>query len=123
MLQLLTCPAAVTCQVDFALASVASRAQLQALPVGTQPHHAERTIRCGPGSLVGELDFFVQRPRSLRAVVEAAGKAWRCPRQAVEAMAVQSPGSLAVLQQVVLRSTTLSAAHALEALERSSHPS
>jgi SulP family sulfate permease len=113
--------AAVVCQVDFALASAASRAQLPALPPDTQPHHGERTIRCGPGSIVGELDFFLQRPRSLGAVVEAAGSAWRCPRQAMEAMAAHSPASLAVLQQIVLRSTTLSAAHALEALERSSH--
>lgn len=111
----------MVCRVDFALSSVASRAQLMALPAGTQPHHAEHTIKCAPGSLVGEIDFLLQRPRSLVAVVEADGGAWVISRQAFESMAVQDPGSLVLLQSIILRTTSLTAAHALEALERSSH--
>jgi hypothetical protein len=36
-------------------------------------------------------------------------------------MAAREPGSLVLLQTIVLRSTCLSATHALEALERTSH--
>lgn len=58
---------------------------------------------------------------SFSAVVEASGSAWRIDRQAFEQMATKDAFSLALLQQVVLRSTCLSAAHAREALERASH--
>lgn len=50
----------------------------------------------------------------------ADGRAWCITRAAFEAMAAREPGSLALLQTIILRSTTLSMAHALEALERSS---
>lgn len=53
---------AVACHIDFALSSVASRAQLSSLPADLQPQHAERVVRCGPGSVVGEVDFMLQRP-------------------------------------------------------------
>lgn len=36
-------------------------------------------------------------------------------------MASQDPSALVLLQQVVLRDTSMSAAHAREALERASH--
>lgn len=112
---------AVICLVDYALASVSSRAQLPALPADMQPHHGQRTMKCGPGSLVGELDFFLQRPRSLVAVVDEGGSAWRFSRQAWEAMAAADPASLVLLQHIVLRSTSLSAAHAMEACSSQSH--
>lgn len=72
------------------------------------------------------LSFAHQRPSpswplSFSAVVEAPGSAWRIDRQAFEVMATKDPFSLALLQQVVLRSTCLSAAHAREALEHASH--
>jgi CRP-like cAMP-binding protein len=54
---------AVTCRVDFTQSTVASRAQMHALPPDTRPHYAERRLTYGPGSIVGELDFFLQRPR------------------------------------------------------------
>lgn len=54
---------AVVCHVDFALSSVASRAQLPGLLPDLQPAHGERHVRHGPGAVVGELDFFLQRPR------------------------------------------------------------
>lgn len=112
------CNHAVTCHVDFALSSTSSRAQLPALPAELQPHHAERTIRVGPGSILGDVDFVLQRPRSFTAAVDAGGCAWRVTRQAFAAMSERDPASLALLQQIVLRSTSLSAAHALEALDR-----
>jgi len=55
--------------------------------------------------------------------VEAAGHAWRISRPAFESMAAQDPSSLVLLQQIVLRSTSLSAAHALESLDRVAHTS
>ncbi|KAL4431193.1 hypothetical protein ABPG75_006449 [Micractinium tetrahymenae] len=113
----------VACRINFVLSSVHSRAALPALPADTQPATGERTVHYGAGSLVGELDFFLQRPRSFAAEAETAGSAWRLTRPAFEAMAAQDPGSLVLLQQIVLRSTSLSAAHALEALDRVSHSS
>ncbi|KAL4419479.1 hypothetical protein ABPG77_008281 [Micractinium sp. CCAP 211/92] len=111
----------VVCRVNLALSSVHSRAALPALPVDTQPAASERTVHYGAGALVGELDFFLQRPRSFSAEVEAAGSAWHLTRPAFESMASQDPASLVLVQQIVLRSTSLSAAHALEALDRVSH--
>ena len=55
--------AAVTCRIDFNQSSVHSRAQLPALPAEAKPAAAERRFSYGPGSIVGELDFFLQRPR------------------------------------------------------------
>lgn len=52
----------MACHIDFVLSSVASRAQLPSLPADLQPQHAERVVRCGPGSVVGEVDFMLQRP-------------------------------------------------------------
>ncbi len=52
----------VACHIDFGMSSVASRAQLPSLPPDLQPQHSERTVRCGPGSVVGEVDFMLQRP-------------------------------------------------------------
>lgn len=186
---------AVVCHVDFALSSTASRAQLHALPDELQPPRVPRRVKCEAGSVVGELDFFLQRPRrwerrraapaaagpcsaalvpsplagrachagasriplvlerrlppktpppplplehsppvaasstsapslrpcSFSAVVGAAGSAWRISRRAFESMAERDPATLNLLQQMVLRSTSLSAAHALEALDRVSH--
>lgn len=53
----------VVCQVDFALSSAASRAQLPALPAELQPPRVPRRVTCEAGSILGELDFFLQRPR------------------------------------------------------------
>lgn len=111
----------VVCHVNFALSTVHSRAALPALPADTQPAQGERTIHYEAGSIVGELDFFLQRPCSFAAVVESPGAAWRISRPAFEAMAAQDPASLVLLQQIVLRSTSLNAAHAQEALDRVSH--
>lgn len=49
--------------MDFNLSSVASRAQLPALPPDARPSAAERRFTYGPGAVLGDLDFFLQRPR------------------------------------------------------------
>lgn len=64
----------VVCRVNLALSSVHSRAALSALPVDTQPAASERTVHYGAGALVGELDFFLQRPR--RQETRGHGLAW-----------------------------------------------
>lgn len=58
------------------------------------------------------------RSRSFSAVVEASGSAWAVSRQAWEAAAAEDPASAFVLQSIILRSASLSAAHAWEALDR-----
>lgn len=60
-------------------------------------------------------------PCSFSAVVQAPGSAWRISRRAFGSMAERDPATLNLLQQMVLRATSLSAAHALEALDRVSH--
>jgi SulP family sulfate permease len=67
-----------------------------------------------------------QRPscypaRSFTACVEEDGSAWLISRRSFELMAAQDPGSWGLLQTIILRSTMLSAVHALEALEHSTH--
>lgn len=57
---------------------------------------------------------------SFTAVADSDGSAWCIDRRAFESMAASDPASLVLLETIVLRSTCLSAAHALEALERSS---
>jgi len=57
---------------------------------------------------------------SFTAVADSDSSAWCIDRRAFESMAASDPASLVLLETIVLRSTCLSAAHALEALERSS---
>ncbi|PRW58410.1 sulfate transporter [Chlorella sorokiniana] len=110
----------VVCRIDFNAASVHSRSQLPAVPADARPASTERVFKYGPGGLFGELDFFLQRPRSFTAVADRDSSAWCIDRRAFETMAKSDPSSLVLLETIVLRSTCLSAAHALEALERSS---
>lgn len=57
---------------------------------------------------------------SFPAVVEEGGSAWRISRRAFEAMSADDAPSSAILLTIILRSTSLSAAHAIEAMGRSS---
>lgn len=107
----------VTCAMDLLAATVHSRAA--ALPPGLAPRHSERPLRYAAGGVFGDLDFFLQRPRSFVAVVQEGGSAWRFSRAACEGMAAEDPASLALLLTLVLRSTSLSVANMLEVLERS----
>lgn len=106
----------VDCLVDYLQTSVRARA-IQ-LPEDVMPTHAARVLRFGPGGVIGELDFFLRRPRSFRAVVLEDGSAWRLTRAAFEDMATLEPGALVLLQGIILKSTCLSMSHAFEALER-----
>ncbi|GAB4822722.1 hypothetical protein N2152v2_009768 [Parachlorella kessleri] len=109
----------VLCAVDFMLTSVHSRAANRVLPQELTDHN-DRIFKYGPAGIVGELDFFLERPRSFSAVCEQSGSVWRISRHSFERMAREQPQVLALLQTIILRATSLSVAHALEALERSS---
>lgn len=54
---------AVVCHLDYALSSVASRAQLPALPPDLQLPSMERSVRHSAGAIIGHVDFTLKRPR------------------------------------------------------------
>mmetsp|Transcript_21508 Transcript_21508/g.55181 ORF Transcript_21508/g.55181 Transcript_21508/m.55181 type:complete len:391 (-) Transcript_21508:165-1337(-) len=75
----------------------------------------------GSGGFLGDLDFFLQRPRSFEAkVVVAPCKLWRLSRTNLIRMSKDSPRSCMVLQMMILRASALSGSHAVEALEMAS---
>lgn len=81
-------------------------------------HHS--LFQYGPGAIIGELDFFLSRPRSFIAHADGAVQLLVLPRTQFEHMAREAPALTTLLQAAMLRCTCLSAAHALEALETSS---
>lgn len=56
----------VSCQMDF-LALSGHMQAMQNVPKAIQAHSSMRMFDYGPGGIVGELDFFLQRPRSFKA--------------------------------------------------------
>ncbi|KAI7843279.1 hypothetical protein COHA_003111 [Chlorella ohadii] len=53
----------ITCCVNFAAGAASSPAHLAGLPPHLQPALPKRVVKYGVGSIVGDLDFFLQRPR------------------------------------------------------------
>jgi SulP family sulfate permease len=106
----------VACHIDFLATTVHSRAAAAAVP-GMAAVRPARVLRFGPGGIVGDLDFMLQRPRSYSAVCERAAVAWVLPRAGFERLAAEAPQVLVLLQTVMLRLNCLSATHALAALE------
>lgn len=78
----------------------------------------ERSFHYEPGGIVGELDFFLDRPRSFSARASSPGELYSFSRQAIKTMAVEDPELLLVLQAIVLRSACLTVAHTAEAIDR-----
>lgn len=77
-----------------------------------------RLVEYGPGGILGDLDFFLQRPRSFSATVKHVPcKLWRLSQASLSAMATQEPQSLLLLQSILLRASALSSSHAVETLE------
>eukprot|EP00884_Botryococcus_braunii_P016374 jgi/Botrbrau1/341/Bobra.0022s0295.1 len=83
---------------------------------------AYRYFNMGPASIVGDMDFFLQRPRSFMAVCASRCRLLRMGREAFNRLALQAPQALIVLQAILLCSASLNETHALEVLERSSLP-
>ncbi|KAK9824383.1 hypothetical protein WJX72_009880 [[Myrmecia] bisecta] len=108
----------ILCHINFLRMS--ARGQPIVLPDQVSGHATARLFRYGPGGIVGELDFFLQRPRSFRAECAQLTTLMCLSRSGFERMAAEVPHLLNLLQAIILRSTCLSASHALEALERSS---
>ncbi|KAL4547721.1 hypothetical protein Ndes2526B_g06954 [Nannochloris sp. 'desiccata'] len=108
----------VACFMDYSLSSVRSRAAAAVVPGELSIPHTTRILEYGPGGIVGDLDFTLQRPRSFVAKCRKAGALWKLTRAEFERLAQEAPHVLVLLQTVVLRLNCLSATHALEALER-----
>jgi SulP family sulfate permease len=108
----------VACFMDYSLSSVRSRAASAVVPGELSIPHTTRILEYGPGGIVGDLDFTLQRPRSFVAKCKKAGALWKLSRSEFERLAHEAPHVLVLLQTVVLRLNCLSATHALEALER-----
>ena len=109
----------VACLMDYTVSSVRSRAAAAAVPGDLAVSHAARVLVYGPGGIVGDLDFTLQRPRSFIARCRRGGTLWQLQRVEFERLATEAPQVLVLLQTVVLRLNCLSASHAFEALERS----
>ena len=110
----------VSCWMDYARSSIRGRAAAAALPLdmALHPNRSARLLEYGPGGIVGDLDFALQRPRSFVAMCRGEGSVWRLTRGEFERLAREKPQVLVLLQTVVLRLNCLSASHAFEALER-----
>jgi hypothetical protein len=82
-----------------------------------------RSFEFGPGSIIGDEDFFLQRPRRFSAVcgVLSSCHLRRLERSAFDALKKKAPESLIVLQSMLLRSVCFTEAHTLETLERSAY--
>jgi len=112
----------VVCYMDFLASNVHSRAALVATPGQLAIENRAQLLKFGPGGIVGDLDFMLQRPRSFTARCPSSssgGSLWALTRTNFERLAGEAPQVLVLLQTAVLRLNCLSASHALEALERS----
>lgn len=97
----------------------AARADAQADERRQQQH---RVFVFGPGSVAGAVDFYLHRPRSSSAVVGHAGggaggascRLLRLTRDSLGHMAAESPGTLHILQAVVVRAKCLDLGMAAE---------
>ena len=78
-----------------------------------------RTFEYGPGAILGQSDFFLQRPRTGEATCGRACKLRVVPKSAFDTLRRSAPEALIVLQAVMLRSVCFEESHALETLERS----
>ena len=77
-----------------------------------------RTFEYGPGAILGQADFFLQRSRTGEATCGLAGRLRVVPRTAFDTLRRSAPEALIVLQAVMLRSVCFEESHALETLER-----
>ena len=71
--------------------------------------------------MLGQADFFLQRPRTADATCGRACKLRAIPRSAFDALRRTAPEALIVLQSAMLRSVCFEESHALETLERSAY--
>ena len=75
-------------------------------------------LEFGPGGVFGETDFYLNRPRSFNAIVSDNCEVWIITREQFDRMVGAAPSLAICLQLLVLRSSSLSAATALQLLER-----
>lgn len=61
-----------------------------------------RLFQYGAGAIIGELDFFLQRPRSFLAQADSAAELLVLPRAHYQRMASEAPALTTMLQAWVL---------------------
>eukprot|EP01023_Acetabularia_acetabulum_P049289 TRINITY_DN5257_c0_g2_i2.p1 TRINITY_DN5257_c0_g2~~TRINITY_DN5257_c0_g2_i2.p1 ORF type:complete len:544 (+),score=84.96 TRINITY_DN5257_c0_g2_i2:163-1794(+) len=109
----------IVCEVNYLEMTEWSRFIGKVLPRTKVERSIHKHIRYGPGGVLGDMDFVIHRPRSFNAKCETACKVYSISREQQDLMRQNSPQLLNILQTIILRSASLSASHALEALERS----
>jgi CRP-like cAMP-binding protein len=77
-----------------------------------------RIIQAGPGSVIGELDWVLRRPRAFQCVAASRARVLVLTRDAHARMARDAPHANGMLLQILLRSSLVTTVHALQALER-----
>jgi hypothetical protein len=77
-----------------------------------------RIIQAGPGSVIGEVDWVLRRPRSFQCLAVSKATVMCLSRAAHERMARSHPHANVMLLQMLLRSSMLSTLHAMHALEQ-----
>ena len=80
-----------------------------------------RIVQAGPGSVIGELDWVLRRPRAFQCLVASRATVLALTRGAHERMTRDDPHANGMLLQILLRSSMLTTAHAMHALERAVH--
>eukprot|EP01024_Parvocaulis_polyphysoides_P040132 TRINITY_DN36467_c1_g2_i1.p1 TRINITY_DN36467_c1_g2~~TRINITY_DN36467_c1_g2_i1.p1 ORF type:complete len:243 (+),score=21.01 TRINITY_DN36467_c1_g2_i1:1-729(+) len=115
----LLCKGRIVCEVNYLEMTEWSRFIGKVLPRKKLERSIHKHIRYGPGGVLGDMDFVIQRPRSFNAKCETPCILYSISREQQDLMRQYSPYLLNILQTIILRSASLSASHALEALERS----
>lgn len=80
-----------------------------------------RIVQAGPGSVIGELDWVLRRPRAFQCLVASRATVLVLTRGEHERMTRDDPHANGMLLQILLRSSMLTTAHAMHALERAVH--
>eukprot|EP01026_Neomeris_dumetosa_P077567 TRINITY_DN83766_c0_g1_i2.p1 TRINITY_DN83766_c0_g1~~TRINITY_DN83766_c0_g1_i2.p1 ORF type:complete len:191 (-),score=13.02 TRINITY_DN83766_c0_g1_i2:962-1534(-) len=109
----------IVCEVNYLEMTEWSRFIGKVLPHQKLERSFHKTIRYGPGGVLGDMDFVIQRPRSFTAKCETDCILYSLSREQQDLMRKQSPELLNILITIILASASLSSSYALEVLERS----
>ena len=124
----------VTCEIDFAALSKCvlcsatrppkpwpsniCRRSLQALASDVLARGKVRYLQYAAGGVTGDMEFFLQRPRTFRAICTSEARLLALTHAAYQRMVTDAPRLLVLLQHMILRNEMLSSSNALELLER-----
>jgi hypothetical protein len=88
------------------------------LPASLNYQGKARIFQVGPGSVIGEMDWVLRRARTFQCLAVSKATVLCLSRTAHERMAQSHPHANSMLLQMLLRSSMLSTAHAMHALEQ-----